>query len=434
MSTEWNNRMFDRDINDQRYLNVWFNTSLIGQLHEHKGLWQFEYAQDWTGFDLCPALPVMNKVLVDGSSQRPVQWFFDNLLPEEGARYLLAKDAAVDQADAFSLLEHFGSESAGALTLLQGDERPGEGGKTPLLPEELSKRIRDLPHVSLSQGSSKRMSLAGAQHKLPVIYQAKSGQLFEPSAAMPSTHILKPNHSDPSSYPHTVVNEYTMMRLGRRLGLDVPDVNLVRVPEPVYLVKRFDRLKKDTLTHRLHVLDACQLLSIDRVFKYQQCNQQSLERIVFLCRQKASTRQKLFAWFVFNLLIGNTDNHLKNLSFYAGSGDVILCPFYDLLSTAIYESRIHWKQASLVWPIGHAKTLGEVTRKDLLKLASLLKLSDRYANNQIDKMRNQCLLSFKLIAEEFESSPYDGLIKAGELRFLRQLEYMLIREMSEQLE
>lgn len=423
--------MLDRDINDQRYLNVWFNTSLIGQLKEHKGLWLFEYAQDWKGFDLCSALPAYKKVLVDGSSHRPVQWFFDNLLPEEGARYLLAKDADVDQADAFSLLEHFGSESAGALTLLKSNEQPGVGSTTPLLPEELSKRIQDLPNVSLSQGSSKRMSLAGAQHKLPVIF--KGNQLFEPSVAMPSTHILKPNHSDPNSYPHSVVNEYVMMRLARKLGLDVPDVNLVRVPEPVYLVKRFDRVTKSRLTRRLHVLDACQLLSIDRVFKYQQCKEQSLERIVSFSRQKASARQKIYSWFVFNLIIGNTDNHLKNLSFYAESGDVTLCPFYDLLCTAIYESRMDWKQASLVWPIGDAKTLGQVTRKDLLQFAGRLKLSDRYANNLIDKMRHQCQAAFKEIAQEFESLSYDGLSKAGELRFLRLLEFTLIKEMSEQL-
>jgi len=31
--------------------------------------------------------------------------------------------------------------------------------------------------------------------------------------------------------------------------------------------------------------------------------------------QSASTRLRLYLWLVFNLLIANNDNHLKNLSF-----------------------------------------------------------------------------------------------------------------------
>ncbi|SFG25413.1 HipA N-terminal domain-containing protein [Neptunomonas qingdaonensis] len=58
---------------------------------------------------------------------RPVQWFFDNLLPEEGARELLASGAKIDKADAFGLLETFGAESAGAMTLLPPNEEPGIG-------------------------------------------------------------------------------------------------------------------------------------------------------------------------------------------------------------------------------------------------------------------------------------------------------------------
>ena len=67
---------------------------------------------------------------------------------------------------------------------------------------------------------------------------------------------------------------------------------------------------------RRHVIDACQLLSLDRAFKYTQCLPDTLTAIVDQCRAKAATRKMLFDWFVFCLLIGNTDNHLKNLSFY----------------------------------------------------------------------------------------------------------------------
>ncbi|MFM9526501.1 HipA N-terminal domain-containing protein, partial [Listeria monocytogenes] len=68
--------------------------------------------------DLCPNLARARGSIVDSSSQRPVQWYFDNLLPEEGQRQLLAKDARLDASDAFALLAYYGAESAGSLTLL----------------------------------------------------------------------------------------------------------------------------------------------------------------------------------------------------------------------------------------------------------------------------------------------------------------------------
>jgi hypothetical protein len=39
----------------------------------------------------------------DAATQRPVQWHFDCLLPEEGQRILLARDARLNSADAFGL-------------------------------------------------------------------------------------------------------------------------------------------------------------------------------------------------------------------------------------------------------------------------------------------------------------------------------------------
>lgn len=128
------------------------------------------------------------------------------------------------------------------------------------------------------------------------------------------------------------------MKLARAAGLTVPEVNLVRIPEPAYLVKRFDRSFETNVVKRLHVIDACQLLSLDRAFKYTQCLPETLTAIVEQCRTKAVTRKLLFDWFVFCLLIGNTDNHLKNLSLYMSPEGVVLTPHYDLLCTAVCMS------------------------------------------------------------------------------------------------
>ncbi|WP_417582671.1 HipA N-terminal domain-containing protein [Nitrincola sp.] len=82
-----------------RTLVVWSNHTRVGTLREHNNLRAFDYDPEWTLFDLCPMLPCSAGSIEDGSSKRPIQWFFDNLLPEEGARALLAVDAQINESD-----------------------------------------------------------------------------------------------------------------------------------------------------------------------------------------------------------------------------------------------------------------------------------------------------------------------------------------------
>jgi len=84
------------------------------------------------------------------------------------------------------------------------------------------------------------MSLAGAQHKMLVVI--KKSALYEPVGATPSTYILKPEHPDTSTYPASVFNEFLTMRLAKAARLNVPFVDMRYVPEPVYLIERFDRV------------------------------------------------------------------------------------------------------------------------------------------------------------------------------------------------
>ena len=102
--------------------------------------------------------------VLDSGTTRPVQQFFDNLLPEENARELLAKEVKVDHEDSFALLTASGIESAGALTLLP-EHVDFPSPSAILLPfAELSRRIKNLPRAPLNIRQSSRMSLAGAQH------------------------------------------------------------------------------------------------------------------------------------------------------------------------------------------------------------------------------------------------------------------------------
>ncbi|MEH6651134.1 MAG: HipA domain-containing protein [Motiliproteus sp.] len=414
-----------------RVLAVWNNHTLIGELRESNNLWQFEYDPQWTDFDLCPSLPIGTRQMIDGASLRPVQWFFDNLLPEGGARELISRDAKINKADSFGLLLEFGAESAGALTLLPPGERPGTGITRPFTHEALSESIRNLPNFPLTAGTHKKMSLAGAQHKLPVIFE--DCQLYAPDESYPSSHILKPDHPDTNKYEHTAANEWFVMRLAEALKLSVPPVDLLSVPESVYLIERFDRSKVTGSPKRIHAIDACQVLSIDRIFKYRECNADTLDRLITLTRSRAETRQRLFCWLLFNILVGNNDDHLKNLSFFPDGDRLVLTDHYDLLSTTVYAPNDGWELEQTTWPVGQAQNYSQIDINCIHQLAQSLKVPKSYVDRTIKRYCSQiCALADSLIAEH-SASDQPGLAKAGQQRLLRKIRYGVINDMVGQL-
>lgn len=383
--------------------------------------------------------------LLDGGTRRPVQWYFDNLLPEEGQRVLMAADARLDAADAFSLLGWYGAESAGSVSLLPADTAPQTVEALLHLPEEaLEARIRQRPRAPLTHAAVKRMSLAGAQHKLAVVM--KDGLLFEPVGAAPSTHILKPDHPD-KDCPHSVINEWFVMRLARRLGLDVPDVHRMYVPSPVYVINRFDRSPDAEGWQRRHVIDACQLLGLDRSFKYSQGSMENLSALANACRSPAVARLRLFGWLVFNMLAGNSDAHLKNLSFLVSHEGIRLAPFYDLLSVATYDTptfgRKGWsEQTRLAWPILDVHHFSDVSRSVMLSAAGKLGLTKGTAERMLADLVKRTPTEAAMLYAEFEAES-DALVQArpelaatfaGEARCLRAILHTVVKEMSRQLE
>ena len=381
----------------ERRLSVSTNGRAIGALVEQDGIWAFEYDAAWCqapdAFPLSPALPLSDALQRDGSTHRTVQWYFDNLLPEELMREVISKEQGVTPSDAFGLLEHLGAESAGSLVLLPPGSPPAEQGAQALSTKELSARIRNLPHATLSSKSPKRMSLAGAQHKMVVLFDPATGELREPLKASASSHILKPN-AQSEQYPHSVINETFTMRLARRLGLNVPPVYRLYVPEPVYIVERFDRAWEpgSNTWQRRHALDACQLLDQPPVFKYRNATLDTLGQLIQQCRSRAAARIALFRWVLFNTLVGNSDSHLKNISFLMSAEGVQLAPFYDLLCTAVYHTRMYagdaaiWPGEPLAIPLVDAAVFADVTREKLVKTGAALGLPTATAAREVTKM------------------------------------------------
>ena len=281
------------------------------------------------------------------------------------------------------------------------------------------------------------MSLAGAQHKLAVVLQGEA--LFEPVGNRASSHILKPDNTDPD-YPHTVINEYFIMRLAGALRLEVPAVLRRYVPAPVYLIERFDRRRRDAELERLHLVDACQALNLDRQFKYRESTLERLRELATGCVAPAAARLRIFAWLVFNVLAGNSDAHLKNLSFLVDARGMRPAPFYDMVAVGVYGTPVfgkrEWPGMPLAVSLPGCASFQDVTRPALLDAGKALGLREETARRLLDDQLGRIEGAARRLLAEIEAAnarllgarPALAATFAGETRCLRAIVEIVIRD------
>jgi len=124
-------------------------------------------------------------------SDAPTRAFFENLLSEGDVRTQLARRLGISKENIFALLSVLGGDCAGAVQLLPAGQDPVDEGNYRLISEAtLAAELANLPsHPFLADASKVRLSLAGAQNKLPVYYDGTNFYIPEGDAA--STYILK---------------------------------------------------------------------------------------------------------------------------------------------------------------------------------------------------------------------------------------------------
>ena len=396
-------------------LDVYLNESLAGRLREERGRLFFAYDRAWLDSGQFIPLSVTMPRQVEEFPDEVTRPFFDNLLPEGDIRTAIAKLKRVSERNTFALLEEIGGDCAGAISLWPEGEEPRKNeGYTAVSDERLNKLLADMQKRPLLVIEDElRLSLAGAQEKLPVYYDG--AQLSLPKGSAPSSHILKPGSP---GFAHMPANEHFCMRLATALQLPVPVSAILRKPIPLYLVQRYDRSTglDGTLT-RIHQIDFCQALNLPSGKKYEKEGGPGLSAcfdvIATYSSQPAKDRFNLISWVIFNYLIGNADAHAKNLALLITSEGISLAPFYDLISTAAYpdltldlalkvggENRPEWIQQRhwgafagisganprIVW-----KTIAElstaITQKSRELLADL-----NFENDEHDTLEKVCLL------------------------------------------
>lgn len=259
--------------------------------------------------------------------------FFSNLLPEGAMRDYLARRARANPAREFFLAWALGKDLPGALTIVSAT------GKATLPPQETS---RDESPSEPSGPAALRFSLAGVQLKFSAVRDATGG-LTIPVDGTGGSWIVKLPSTSFSGVPE---NEFAMMTLAERVGIDVPRIRLVPIEEikglppgvggagkHAFAIQRFDRSGNGGA---IHIEDFAQIFGVYPEDKYERASYRNIAEVLWIETGEAGVTEFLRR-FVFNALIGNADMHLKNWSVtYPDRRRAALSPAYDFVATLPY--------------------------------------------------------------------------------------------------
>lgn len=319
-------------------------------------------------------------------NQKPTQTkllpFFSNLLPEGSLRDYLAKRAGIKAVREYPMLEVLGPDLPGAITV-----RPAGDGT--VSDEDLAEEER----ARAPNKGPLRFSLAGVQLKFSAVEKAKGG-LTIPASGRGGDWIIK---LPSTRYQGVSANEFSMMRLARAMGMDIPDVELVpldqieglpegigKIEEEAFAIRRFDRTEDGG---RIHIEDFAQVFGVYPDDKYSLGSYRSIAKVLWVETGEEGVAE-FIRRLVFNALIGNADMHLKNWSLIYPDGKAPkLSPGYDFLSTTIY---IEDETAALKF--GRTKRIADLTLDEIAYMAAKAGIPEGLAKNvagdAVDRFRD----------------------------------------------
>lgn len=390
-----------------RTLEIYLLKAHVGRLTlDKKRRFLFQYDKQWIesahAVPLSLSLP-LQKAAFEDDAARP---FFANLLPESDLRKMISRQLHVSEGNDFALLEAIGGECAGAVSLLpEGELWSDQGEYRALGDQALNDLVREMPHKPMLVGEGGiRLSLAGAQNKLPVFYA--KGVVSLTMGFAPSSHIFKPPMEH---FPDTVENEMFCMQLAKKMGLNVPEVTLLQKEKPLYLIERYDRRRNaEGELVRLHQEDFCQSLGVAADMKYENEGGPSLQACFQLIRDFSinpiADVKALLQWPIFNYLIGNADAHGKNISMLFTKHGPQLAPFYDLLSTAIYPNL----SSKVAMKIGGEYRPEWIAARHWQRLAEEIGVNSKMMHQHLKSMSGRIVIEADALKERFSTQYGDN--------------------------
>lgn len=410
-------------------LQVYFGNELASCLFStpDKGV-VFAYDSSYVEQNKNP-LSVSLPLRQENFSQKECLPFFSGILPEGDVRRRISEYLHVSESSTLKLLQGLGGECAGMISILpEGENLDAESvyKLDSAYYKELSEEfllgcIQNIETRPLLKASEElRLSLAGAQEKLPLAFF--DGKFYFPIKNAPSTHIIKPTGKGILST--LAVNEYICMKLAKYSGLNVPEVALYQIENEIFLsVARYDRIQKNGSIVRLHQEDMCQALGILSDRKYQNDGGPGIVDVFELINRNVSipllSGKAFVQQFLFNIIIGNCDAHGKNYSLLYDGKMVKLAPVYDVVCTMLYPNLTR----KFSMKIGNHYEIEKINKKDFEILAGQLKLKPSVIFKLYSDLREKILSSFDAVRAENCLANYDATINEIEKCVLKRNVY-----------
>jgi len=297
-----------------------------------------------------------------------------DILPERWGKYVLSKKLAIPFG---SLAPHeyfqfVTNHAVGALSIGESLDTQDLRIDPPLLFSDINKVMEAYDTITtadtipeevlfvLGQGTS----LGGAQPKSPVLYAGE-----EWIAKFKNKKVV-------IDFPSI---EFATMKLAEKCGITIPEIRLETVSnENVYLIKRFDR--KNNI--RIPFISGHALSSFD-LDDLEKGSYLLLTSFIRQITKKVSEDLKqLFKRMLFNILVGNADDHLRNHGWILTSkNEWRLSPAYDILPI---PRKTEYFSSSLI--VGDYGTKGSV--ENVLSQCEKFNLSQEDAQSITEDMRS----------------------------------------------
>ena len=358
----------------------------------------FSYADEYLASVDARAISISLPVTKQTFDVNSTRNFFEGLLPEGFMRRSVAEWMRTDENDYLSILAGLGSECLGSIKVIDCEVPKLMPRYIKLSKEEVRSLAREGATESVQLVTKAHLSLTGASGKVGLYYDQENDDWYLPVGEAPSTHIVKQSHI---RLKKIVANEQLCLLTAKKLGIEIPESFIVNLgsandEDILFATKRYDRKvgvenkKIDGLNvpYRLHQEDFGQALGIPARLKYEKNNDGYLKMLFDVIRKYSAEpindQLKLWDICTFNYLVGNTDNHIKNLSLVYSEDlkTVRLAPAYDIISTMIYDSSTE----DMALSIGGVYNIREIDRTAFEKQAKEVGLGANMAMKRFDAM------------------------------------------------
>lgn len=227
------------------------------------------------------------------------------------------------------------------------DTDQGDVGLLTYLLESGSDRIGALDFQVSSSEYAPRTTHASLDELLQATQRMESGEPFSPTLDQALLHgsslggarpkvLLDANgrkliakfSRQSDTYP-VVKAEGVAMDLGRRVGLNIARTEIIKcLDSEVLLVERFDRTA--VAGERRMLVSALTILQLDERWGRYATYPKLAEQIRMRFSEPKQSLRELFARIVFNICVGNTDDHARNHAAFWDGKQLTLTPAYDI--------------------------------------------------------------------------------------------------------